>query len=189
MSKFLTLFIFLFSLNSYADYIKIEGSQVVSAGKYQQYIVNLYKDNGSVEDVTRLSRFESTNTYFRRAGEILFSPGLRGMPYQTYVKVDFKTPTQVYSDLINVNVDSTPLFIGIFGPQLVYFGSTVQYFANAQYQDMRFDITGQCEWHSFYGLIYANGVYRAPVYGNQVIDSLGCRFGNYNQVLNINIVR
>jgi hypothetical protein len=183
-------FIFLFlSLQAQAESIHIQGPNFLQAGKYQQYKVMLNKDDGTQADITNQVSYQASNVYFRRVGEVLFAPGYRGYSYQTKLQAQFKTVSGVLSDVLTINIDSTPFSISIYGPNLVYFGSTTQYFANAQFMDMRFDITQQCEWQSFYGLIYSNGVYRAPVYGNPVVDTLGCRFGNFNQSNYINIVR
>lgn len=182
----------LFSFSVFAlDTIEIMApSTSLQAGQYHQFKVYFHGDNGTI-DVTNKTTFTGTNWSPRANGELLVQPATYGRPMSvtlgaTYLHTDGNT----LKTTATFNVDSTPYYINIFGPSMVYSNSGAQYQAFAQFRDMRKDISFECSWSAFYGFVSAGGFYRTPYNNNYTMnDTINCRYGYSTQMFNISILR
>jgi hypothetical protein len=170
-----------------ADTIEIVSSTSLRAGQYHQFQVVYHGARGSI-DVTNLASFSGVNWFRRGFGEFLVHPAAFGTQSVTVLNASYKIPGgELLTDSITVNVDSTPYYLNIMGPFLVYRNSGAQFQAYAQYRDMRKDVTTECQWTSFYGMITGYGYYRAPFNGGMLNDSVTCRYGSAYQMFSISI--
>ncbi|MFZ4714252.1 MAG: hypothetical protein ACOYL6_11085 [Bacteriovoracaceae bacterium] len=187
--KFLSfLLVFLFSLAVLAaDTIEIVSPTNLRAGEFHRFQV-LYHGATTTTDVTNLTQFSGVNWSPRQNGEFLVYPASYGNQSVNVLTASYRTPGgDTLNDTLTVTVDSTPYYINIMGPFFVYRNSGAQYQAFAQYRDMRKDISFECQWSSFYGMVTGNGYYRTPFNSMMNNDTISCRYGFMTQMFSISI--
>jgi hypothetical protein len=183
-----SLVLLLISISALAsDTIEIISPRTLRAGEYHRFQVIYHGARGSV-DVTNQSYFSGVNWIRRGFGEFLVHPANYGTQSVNVLNASYKIPGgEILNDSITLNIDSTPYYVNILGPFLVYRNSGAQFQAFAQYRDMRKDITTECQWTSFYGMITGYGYYRTPFNGGMMNDTVSCRYGSIAQMFSISI--